>query len=110
MPTWAQRQAICDRQIRDKGQQAVLRRSTGDRECWIHVENYAPNELTTLRLATDSRGLITPVGLSEAPDERLDTIVLASGDEYKQVSEPEVLAPAGVVMYYEVHMRWLRRV
>ena len=100
--------------IRKYGAPAILRRSggLGDRGCWVFISDYSPSEKRgQLINETDRRALVSPVGLTDAPDseqDRLVTLDPATGAEaeiLRIVSPIGKLAPGGIVVYWELQIR-----
>lgn len=99
-----------ERIIRRFGMRALLRRSSGDRECFLIRIDYTPNERSDLILSTDWLAMVSTEGLTVAPDNEQDKLVLlnATGAEIevlKIVTEPGRLQPAHDILYWELQVR-----
>lgn len=104
--------------IKETGMIAVLRRSTGDRQCWIVIQDYSPQErdgsmtdpidrmVLVSALAPDGTVLVAP----DREQDRLITYVPETDqtveDEHLRIAEPPgKLAPGGIVVYWELKVR-----
>lgn len=105
-------QGYTDRALRTLGMPALLRRTTGDRTCYVVFEEYSALERMGRTLdPLDTRAYIAAKGLSIPPDsekDRLVTLVPGSSTEdatFRIVERPKPLAPAGVVLLWEMRVR-----
>jgi hypothetical protein len=103
---------IADRLISKYGAPAVLRRNTGDRACVAFISEYSPHErIGKVINQTDRKALVSPVGLTAAPDseqDRLVTLDPVTGLELETlriIAPIGKMAPAGVVVYWELQIR-----
>jgi hypothetical protein len=101
-------QHLADRQIRKFGQQCALRR-TGreDRQCWAVEADYSPQErVGGLVNPTDRLFLISALSLEGGiPDQVNESFVTQAGEVLRPVRPPGRLAPGGIVIYWELHVR-----
>ena len=85
---------------------AVLRRDTGQRQCWMYFGAWNPRErMGGLIEPTDRLAIISAVGLSDPPihsKDRLITFVQPDGrvedENLRIISVVERIAPAGVAI------------
>lgn len=102
---------VIDRQIRKKGFRAVLRRSTGDRDCWAMEAQLNANERRALKSPKSMIYCISAVGLDVDPDFREDTLITFVQPEgttenppLRQVAPPEPFRPGGIVIYWDLQV------
>ena len=115
----------CDRMITKYGYHETsdrgrmfLRRNGVDRECRGMEMDFSPRDVDgRLVQRDDIRFIVSPKTangpLDPAPDDEYDTVVLVNNDETEPSSEtvlifagrPKRLAPAGVIMFWELHLR-----
>lgn len=100
-----------DRQIRKWGTRALLRRSTGDRECWAMEVQLSANERRALKSPTSRVFLISAVDVDVPPVMREDSLVLFVQPEgttelppLRQVAPVAPLSPGGIVVYWELQV------
>ena len=104
------------RMIARRGQTAVLRRESGDREVLVLEDMYSMRDIDGQRVQLlDRRYLMSPLNaaLEEvvAPDAHEDSLVLddpmddSNSIELIFASPPGRLSPGGIVIYYELHCR-----
>jgi hypothetical protein len=102
--------AVADRQIRKWGTRALLRRESGDRECWALEVQLSAFERSTLKNPKSRVFIISVVGVTVAPakDDSLITFVQPEGTienpPLRQVAPVAPLAPGGVVVYWELQV------
>lgn len=102
---------ISDRIIRRFGMRGLLRRSDGDRSCYLLRLDYAPNERSDVILSTDWMALVAPRSVeAEIPDNERDKLVILSKtgveiETLKIITEPGRLQPAHDVIYWELQVR-----
>lgn len=108
----ARQQGIADRMIRKYGAQAILRRDSGDRSCWAFISDYSPQErLGKLINQTDRKAMLSPIGLTADPDSEQDKLVMldpitgAELETLRIISPVGKLAPAEIVIYWELQVR-----
>lgn len=107
-PRYVRARKVADRQIRKWGARALLRRVSGDRECWAMEAQLSANEKRALKNFTNRVFLISAVDLDVAPDktDALVTFVQPEGTTenppLRQVAPVAPLAPGGYVVYYEL--------
>ena len=111
MTIWDRARATVDGRIRARGQRAVLRRDSGDRECWVLEMQITANERRALKSPTARIFTITPIGLSEPPVFKEDTLILfvqpagtTERPPFRLVAPVEPFEPGGVVVYYEIQV------
>lgn len=108
--------ATADRMILKWGMKAVLRRSSGDRWCWVVVERYMPQEQDgKLVTPTDRKVLMSTQGLTIPPEEGKDALVTfvqpmdplhpVLDETLRIVSSPFRLAPAGTTILWQLQVR-----
>jgi hypothetical protein len=104
---------IVDRMIKTEGDRCVLRRDSGDRECWACVVDYSANERRGELIQTEDRlGLISANGLTVPPDteqgDRLVTFMPDGSTEdevFHIVNKPSALKQGRTAIYYECQLR-----
>jgi len=95
-----------------------LRRAGLDRECRGVQSDFGPRDIdgslvqrTDIKFIVSSKTLNGP--LDPPPDEEQDVVVLIGNEGVDESSEtvlifagrPKVLSPAGVILFYELHLR-----
>lgn len=102
--------AVADRQIRKWGNRAVLRRASGDRECWALEVQLSTHERHALKNPAARVFIVSPVGVSVPPTKE-DSLVLfvqpegtAASPPLRQVAPVAPLAPGGIVVYWELQV------
>lgn len=110
MSDYERMRARADSLIRRRGQAAILRRSTGDRECWALEAVLNANDRQALKNPTDRVFLVSPVGLDVAPDYNEDALVWldkTSGIEkvFRMSAPVSPLQPGDTVIYYELQVQ-----
>ena len=104
---------VANDMIRKYGARAILRRDNGgDRPCWAFISDYSPQEkVGKLINQTDRKALVSPIGLDIDPDSEQDKLVTfdpATGAEKETlriIAPIGKLAPAEVVIYFELQVR-----
>lgn len=109
MPDYLRARAVADRQIRKWGARALLRRTSGDRECWAMEAQLSALEKRTLKNFTSRVFLISAVDLTVAPAKEDSLITFETDDTtelppLRQVAPVSPLAPGGVVVYWELQV------
>lgn len=109
---WAGRRATATRMITKYGARAILRRTSGDRDCTACVIDFFPrSHQGELRNSPDRMVLVAADGLSEPPDAEKDHLVTldpGTGAEFESlrlIAPIGKFAPAGTVVYYEIQAR-----
>lgn len=107
---WAARRATATRMITKFGAKAILRRADGDRDCIAVEDNATPrSHQGELRNMPEHTFLVVAEGLDPPPDSEKDHLVWLPGtpDEksFRLNAPIGKLAPAGVVLYYELQTR-----
>jgi hypothetical protein len=107
---WAGRRATATRMITKYGARAILRRSSGDRDCIACMIDFMPRPHTgELRNAPDRMILVAADGLDVAPDAEKDHLVWQPGsteeESLRLIAPIGKFAPAGVVVYYEIQAK-----
>lgn len=105
---------VADRQIRKWGMRAVLRRTSGDRECWVMEAQLSANEKRALKNPTHRVFLVSAVNdvlLATPPDKAVDSLITfvqpggtIENPPLRQVAPVAPLAPGGVVVYWELQV------
>lgn len=105
-------QKYTDKALRQLGMPAKLRRAEGDRSCTVVLNEFTALERLGRTLdPLDNKALVSAKGLTIPPDsekDRLVTLVPGTNTEesiYRIVARPRPLAPAGVVLYWELTVR-----
>lgn len=107
-------QAVADKMITKYGMRAVLRRdSLPDRDCIVTETQYTPAERAgKLINPTDRIFLMNARNLALPPLQGTDTLVtfvqpegIVEDEVLKLTQKPGRLAPAGIVVYWEVVVR-----
>lgn len=100
---------VVDKQIRKWGTKAILRRSSGDRECWAMEAQLTASERNALKNPKHQVFSISAVGLDVPPSFREDSLVLFEQPggtvelaPLRQVAPPVPLAPGGYVVYWDM--------
>lgn len=94
--------------LRRRGQQAILRRQSGDRPCLCAIVAYKPvDDVGKLTNPTDRRALISPfvpgtTTLLDPPNSELDRLVTDADGPLVILAPIGKIAPAGVVVAYDV--------
>jgi hypothetical protein len=110
MPTdyYARARKVADKQIRKWGAKAVLRRSSGDRDCWAMEAELSAHEKQALKNFNARVFLISAVGLTVAPAKEDSLITFTpEGVELpplRQTAPVAPLAPGGYVVYWEIEV------
>lgn len=108
MVDYARAKTVADRQIHRWGQKAILRRSTGDRECWALEVQISAHERHQLKNPTDRIFIISAVDLDVAPSKD-DALVWDNGDGTERVFRQDApvapFSPGGVIIYYELQVQ-----
>lgn len=101
---------IVDRQIRKWGARALLRRASGDRECWASEANLSAHERNAMKNPAHRIYDISAVGL-DVPPSKEDSLVLFEQPEgtvelppLRQVAPVAPFAPGGIVVYWELQV------
>lgn len=109
---YARERNLADGLIRKYGALAILRRTTGDRQCWAFISEYSPHErMGKLINQTDRKALVSPIGLTIDPDSEQDKLVTldpATGAEKETlriIAPLGKLAPGEIVIYWELQVR-----
>jgi hypothetical protein len=109
---YARQRNLADGMIRKYGAAAILRRATGDRQCWAFISEYTPHEkMGKLINQTDRKALVSPIGLTDDPDSEQDKLVTldpATGAEKETlriIAPIGKLAPAEITIYWELQIR-----
>ena len=109
---YARQRNLADGMIRKYGAPAILRRDSGDRQCWVFISDYTPQEkMGKLINQTDRKALVSPIGLTADPDSEQDKLVTldpATGAEKETlriIAPIGKLAPAEIVIYFELQIR-----
>lgn len=104
---------VVDRQIHKWGQRAILRRASGDRECWALEAQLTASEKHALKNPTHRVFSISAVNdvLLAAPPDKPDSLVLfiqpagtVELPPLRQVAPVAPLAPGGIVVYWELQV------
>src|SRR5262245_14651574 len=100
-------QGVAHRMISKYGAPAVLRRSDGDRTCIACELDFTPEETTRLANPTARLFLISVIGLTLPPNNEKDRLITfdqngAESEELRIIAPPGRLAPAGIVVYWEL--------
>lgn len=104
---------VADRQIHKWGAKAVLRRASGDRECWVMEAQLNANEKKALKNFTNRVFLVSAVNdvLLATPPGKDDSLVLFVQPEgttelppLRQAAPVAPLAPGGTVVYWELQV------
>lgn len=103
---------VADTLIRKHGARCVLRRASGDRDCYVVITDYSPRERTDMIEATDRVALVSPVDLDIPPDrEQGDKLVTFLADNVTEDQVFLIVAPSGklqqarTVIYWELQVR-----
>jgi len=102
-------QGTANRLITKYGAPCVLRRSTGDRPCIAVELEYSPVETVKLANPTARLFLVSPVGVTVPPNNELDRLVTfypgtaTESDTLRIFMPVGRLAPAGIIVYWELH-------
>lgn len=107
---WSARKATATMMITKYGRTAILRRTDGDRDCTACEIMQAPRSHEgSLRNMPERTFLVVADGLIPAPDAEKDHLVWLDPDGNEEslrlISPIGRLAPAGVVLYYELQAR-----
>ncbi len=101
---------VADRQIHKWGSRALLRRTTGDRECWAMEATISASERQKMRNPTHRIFLISAVDMDVAPT-KLDSLILFEQPlgtvelpPLRQVAPVAPLDPGGIVVYWELQV------
>lgn len=104
---------VVDKQIRKWGARALLRRASGDRECWAMEAQLNANEKRALKNFTHRVFCISAVNdvLLADPPSKEDSLVLfvqpagtVELPPLRQVAPVAPLAPGGIVVYWELQV------
>ncbi len=104
---------VVDRQIRKWGTRAILRRASGDRECWAMEAQLTTSERHALKNPAHRVFTISAVNdvLLAAPPAKGDSLVLfvqpggtVELPPLRQVAPVAPLAPGGIVVYWELQV------
>lgn len=112
---YARLQKVADRLINKYGMKAVLRRTgMADRVCTVVDIDYIPREhMGKMQSPIDRTFLVSAVGLLLGPEMAKDMLVtfqqgvpgLPEDEHLKIIEPPGRLAPGGIVVYWELHVR-----
>jgi hypothetical protein len=109
MVDYARSRAVADRQIRRWGQKSLLRRASGDRDCWALEVQISANERRALKNPTNRVYIISAVDLTVPPDTKADSLVWDNGDGTERVFRNDApvapFSPGGVIIYYELQVQ-----
>jgi hypothetical protein len=109
-----------DRMIRKWGVPGVLRRASGDRPCWVVIQDYSPIERVGKMIdPVDRLALVSAIErgstnkLLLAPDREQDRLVtfvpgsdpLVEDETLRMSAPPGKLAPGNVIVYWELRVR-----
>ena len=102
--------AVIDRQIRKWGSRALLRRASGDRECWASEAQLTASERNAMKNPLHKVYDISAVDLT-IPPAKEDSLVLfvqpggtVELPPLRFRASPEPFAPGGIVVYWEVQV------
>jgi hypothetical protein len=94
------------------GMRAVLRRSSGDRDCMVVITSYNPMErVGQMRNPLDRKVLLSVEGLTLPPDQEHDRLVtfvdgtLVVDEVLKIIEPPGKIAMAGETVFYRLSVR-----
>jgi hypothetical protein len=94
------------------GCRAILRRTSGDRDCTACMIDFMPHSRAgELRNAPDRMILVAATGLDVVPDAEKDHLVWLDPSSGAEVENLRLIAPigkfapAGVVVYWEIQAR-----
>lgn len=110
-PIYTRQQNLADAMIRKFGINAILRRSTGDRPCFVVLSHLPRERQGTLVNQTDRLALVSAVGLATDPDSELDKLVTISPITGLETEALRIIAPIGklapdnIVIYWELQVR-----
>jgi len=97
---------VADRQIHKWGAKALLRRASGDRDCWAMEAQLSAHEKRALKNFNTRIFLISAVDLTIGPAKEDSLITFAQdGTELpplRQTAPVAPLAPGGYVVYWEI--------
>ncbi len=108
---WASSRATATRMINKFGTHAILRRATGDRDCIACMVDFLPRSNPgQLRNMPDRTFLVSADGLTVPPDAEQDHLVwtdpeTGTQEDMRLVAPIGKIAPAGIVLYYELQVR-----
>lgn len=109
---WTSRRTTATRMISKYGCRAILRRSTGDRNCIACMVEATPRpHQGELRNATERIVLVVADGLTVPPDAEkdhliwLDPVTGVELENLRLIAPIGKLAPAGIVVYWELQVR-----
>lgn len=108
MIDYARARKVSDKQIHKWGARALLRRSSGDRECWAMEAELSAMEKQSLKNFNHRIFLISAVNLDPGPNFREDSLITFMVDgttelpPLRQVAPVAPLAPGGYVVYWEI--------
>jgi hypothetical protein len=107
---WASSRATATRMITKYGASAILRRASGDRDCTACMVDFLPRSNPgQLRNTPDRTFLVVADGLTVPPDAEQDRLVwtdeTGAQEELRLVAPIGKIAPAGVVLYWELATR-----
>lgn len=111
--------AKADQMIQKWGVPGVLRRASGDRPCWVLIQDYSPIERMGKMIdPIDRLALVSAIergtgNVLLAPDREQDRIVtfvpgsdpLVEDETLRMSAPPGKLAPGNVVVYWELRVR-----
>lgn len=110
-------QKVANSMISRWGAQCSLRRTVGgviqDRPCICAIAQFHPLEHRGQMLdTTDRLAFVSPIGVTIAPDKELDSLITyipgtspPQVDEILKITKNGKIAPAGVVVYWELEVR-----
>ena len=113
--SYVRARTVADRQIRKWGAPALLRRTSGDRDCWAMEAQLTTSERNALKNTAARIFLISAVDLAVAPSFRDDALITFEVDDegkntdverppLRQVAPVAPLAPGGFVVYWEIQV------
>lgn len=110
---YARQRNLADDMIRKYGAAAILRRDSGDRQCWSCFVEFSPHErMGKLINQTDRKALVSPVGLTAYPDSEQDKLVILDSVTGAELETLRIIAPIGklapkpdIVIYWELQTR-----
>ena len=101
---YARSQSVADRMIRKYGAVAALRRANVDRMCYAVESDFTPAERAgKLINPVDRLFLVSSMGLLIPPNNEVDTLIF-KGEVLRIKAPPGRLAPAGIVVYWELQV------
>ena len=103
---------VIDRRIRLRGMRALLRRTSGDRECWVLEAQLTAAEKRALKNPTHHIFSVSPIGVTVPPSKEDSLVTFVQPESvppvedatYRQVAPVDPFQPGGIIIFWELQV------